>query len=132
MAGSVHWVFDLDGTLVDGLSATSLRPGAAELLERLVGSGARVSLWSAGGADYARRVTERAGIAGWFGAVADKEVGADGRWELPAGWDAHAAVVCVDDDPERLPLGVRAVAVRPFLGATHDDALSAIDVPAGC
>ncbi|MCU4183476.1 hypothetical protein K6U06_03820 [Acidiferrimicrobium sp. IK] len=121
-----HWVFDLDGTLVDGLAATSLRPGAAALLDRLGLAGARVFLWSAGGAAYASRVAEGLGIAHWFAAVADKEPGADGRWVLPREWASGHEVVCVDDEPGRLPHGVRIVAVRPWLGATSDAVLDGV------
>jgi hypothetical protein len=127
-----HWVFDLDGTLVDGISATRLRPGAEELLDRLAAAGCRLSLWSAGGAEYADRIATRVGIRSRFAAVAAKAVDVDGRWALPAGW-AAVPVTCVDDEPGRLPPGVRTVALRAWLGGA-DDALRSVQVgdrPAG-
>ena len=48
------WVFDVDGCLLDGMSASSLRPGALELLDELARRGVRLLVWSAGGAQYAR------------------------------------------------------------------------------
>jgi hypothetical protein len=119
-----HWIFDLDGTLADGLSARFLRPGAVDLLSLLVDRRTRVSMWSAGGTAYVEDVTARLGIAGWFSSVGDKTVGHLGRWQLPAGWaETGVAVVCVDDEPGRLPDGVLGVAVRPWLGSAHDDGL---------
>ena len=43
------WVFDVDGCLVDSLTGTSLRPGAATLLAGLRARGRTVIVWSAGG-----------------------------------------------------------------------------------
>jgi hypothetical protein len=101
---AAHWVFDLDGTLADGLSARFLRPGAVDLLSLLVDRGTQVSMWSAGGTAYVLDVTGRLGIAGWFSAVGDKAVGDRGRWQLPAGWaGSDRLVVCVEDEPGRLP-----------------------------
>jgi phosphoserine phosphatase len=121
-----HWVFDVDGTLADAMAATRLRPGAGGLLDRLAGGGATLSLWSAGGAPYASRVADRLDIRDYFAGVAGKAVGAGGRWVLPPGWGDHARVVCVDDEPGRLPTGVEVVAVRPWLGAPSDAVLSGL------
>jgi len=123
-----HWVFDLDGTLVDGLAASRLRPGAAELLRRLAADGMRLSLWSAGGAAYALRVATRLGVDALFSAVGEKVAGDDGRWVLPVGWQVAGGVVCVDDEPGRLPLDVGALPVRPWLGGAHDNVLVHLDV----
>ena len=54
------WVLDVDGTIVDSLTGTSLRPGSAELLASLREVGVRTILWSAGGADYALAASHRA------------------------------------------------------------------------
>ncbi len=114
-----HWVFDLDGCVVDAISATRARPGTDGLVAALRSRGARVSVWSAGGADYVGRVLDRLGLDGLFGTVAGKVVAPDGCWTLPPGWRAERTV-CVDDEPGRLPSGVEVRAVRPYLGSAAD------------
>src|ERR1700760_2782754 len=51
--GAECWIFDVDGSLVDSLSGTSLRPGARALLTHLHEQGRTIIWWSAGGNRYA-------------------------------------------------------------------------------
>ena len=120
-----HWRFDLDGCLVDSFAATDLRPHAAELLLALRARGLRVTIWSAGGEEYARRVAARVGIAALVDGYDEKVRGPDGRWTLTG--VAAADLVCVDDQPEGLPRGVTVVAVFPYLGPDpHDRVLEQV------
>jgi hypothetical protein len=122
----VVWLFDLDGCLVDSFAATDLRPLAHDALAAVRASGAGVMLWSAGGVEYARRVVERIGIDTHFDDVLPKERGPDGRWVLDLAV-VGAEITCVDDQPEGLPTGVRAVAVFPYVGPNaHDRALQQV------
>jgi hypothetical protein len=74
------WVFDVDGCLIDSLTGTSLRPGAAALLESLRERGNAVVLWSAGGAHYARARASEQGIDALVDAFHSKSGrDADGR-----------------------------------------------------
>jgi long-chain acyl-CoA synthetase len=121
------WVFDVDGCLVDSLTGTSLRPGARELLAHL-GSGSRVILWSAGGADYARARAEQFGvdrhISGYY---AKDERNGDGCY-VTGHLALHAdRAVFVDDRPEDLGPELEVMAVSPYLSEdTHDRALEAV------
>lgn len=122
------WVFDVDGTLLDGMSARSLRPGAMDLMDELTARGIRIVVWSAGGADYARRRLAAAGIAEFVSAWHDKDArDADLRYvttHLDIDLD-HT--VFVDDQPKDLPIGARVIAVRPYLAPNdYDQGLSAI------
>jgi hypothetical protein len=69
---AVRWLFDVDGTLIDGVTGRSLRPGARELLMALRDRGVAVLLWSAGGAEYAWRRAEDTGIGDLVDAAFDK------------------------------------------------------------
>jgi phosphoglycolate phosphatase-like HAD superfamily hydrolase len=121
------WWFDLDGTLTDSMAATSLRPFTVELLTSLLGRDRRVAMWSAGGDDYAIRVTERLGIAEYFEEFHTKIRGHDGRWMLPELRSGDGNPVCVDDQIDGLPIGIRAIRVFPYLGHNpHDTALLAL------
>jgi phosphoglycolate phosphatase-like HAD superfamily hydrolase len=120
------WVFDLDGCIVDSHTGTSLRPGALELLEQLRSVGARVVLWSAGGADYARRRADEHGVTSLFDAFHEKD-GRDGAGRyLTAHFLAdHRRVVFVDDRPEDMPEDAEVIAVSPYLGQNpHDRGLA--------
>ena len=99
------WIFDLDGTLIGSVRSDVLRPGAVELLDALAAGGSVCALWSAGGADYARRMAERHGLADRFVAIASKSVRSDGvRWDAPPfGWvPATTRRVYVDDAIKRV------------------------------
>jgi hypothetical protein len=124
---ATQWLFDVDGTLIDSLSGTTLRPGAAELLERVRATGATVILWSAGGAEYARARAASLGIEHLVDEFHDKDGrDADGRYLLPP-TVALAGATFVDDRPEDMPIGATVVAVSPYLsGNTHDRALARV------
>ena len=117
------WVFDVDGCLVDSLTGTSLRPGARELLEHLrAEGGARVVVWSAGGGDYAERRTHDLGVGHLVDAFHSKEErDDDGRYRTDHFLSDPSAAVFVDDRPEDLPVGARAIAVSPYLAANPHD-----------
>lgn len=118
-----HWLFDLDGCLVDSFDGTSLRPLAQELLEALVNQGFGVDIWSAGGAEYAERVALRVGICGLIGRFFTKDRGPLGKWVLPSELSGFR-VVCVDDQPDGVPPDVEKISVFPYLGPNaHDQVL---------
>ena len=120
------WVLDVDGTIVDSLTGTSLRPGSAELLASLREVGVRTILWSAGGADYARlRATEH-GIASLVDECHDKDGrDASGRYRTDHFLRSTRDVVFVDDRPEDLPTGAAVIAVAPYLSDNpHDRGLA--------
>jgi len=113
------WVFDVDGCLIDSLTGTSLRPGAAPLLEALREQGHAVVLWSAGGAEYARDRASEHGIDLLVDAFHSKSSrDGDGRYVTAAFLDRLDAAIFVDDRPEDLPIGATIVAVSPYL--SHD------------
>jgi phosphoglycolate phosphatase-like HAD superfamily hydrolase len=127
------WVFDLDGCIVDSHTGTSLRPGALELLDRLRSAGARIVLWSAGGADYARRRADEHGVTSRFDAFHDKD-GRDpaGRYRTDHFLVDHRRVVFVDDRPEDMPEDAEVIAVSPYLGQNpHDRGLAGARARAG-
>jgi FMN phosphatase YigB (HAD superfamily) len=123
------WVFDVDGCLIDSLSGTALRPGAAELLAELGERGCEVHLWSAGGADYARQRARAHGIDRLVRCFHDKaERDGDGRYVPHAITTDLAEAVFVDDRPEDLPIGATVLAVFPYLAENpHDRALWKLD-----
>jgi hypothetical protein len=110
------WALDLDGSLIDLLTGTRLRPGARELVMLLCEAGARVVLWSAGGSGYAQERAQRLGLAPYVSAYHDKvRSGTEGPWRtghMPA---ADRPSVCVDDQPEYCPPSARVIAVRPYI-----------------
>jgi hypothetical protein len=113
------WVFDLDGCLIDALTGTRLRPGAATLLHDLRAVAAGVHLWSAGGAEYARRRAEAVGVGELFDGIHDKDQrSSDGSYVAAFVADLSAAVF-VDDTPGDVPRAATVIPVRPYL-APHD------------
>src|SRR5579871_4020656 len=116
------WVFDVDATLFDSHTGTSLRPGTVALLEHLRGRGDVVFLWSAGGSAYARTRAEAVGVGQFFEAFLDKDArDASGRIP-PVRVDASVArVIYVDDSPEDLPVDVEVITVSPYLVANPHD-----------
>jgi long-chain acyl-CoA synthetase len=109
------WVFDVDGTILDSLTGTSLRPGVDELLRRLRAEGCRVLLWSAGGAGYARDRASQHGIDGLFDGFFDKDQrDAQGRY-VPTFLATPLAATYVDDRPEDMPIGAAIIPVSPYL-----------------
>ena len=122
-----RWLFDVDGTIIDSLTGTSLRPGVVELLERIRATGATVTLWSAGGDDYSRACAEAHGIDRLVDHFHAKEVrDGHGRYLPPAGVTLSEAVF-VDDRPEDMPVGATVLTVFPYLADNpHDRALTAV------
>ncbi len=121
-------MFDVDGCLIDSLTGTSVRPGAVELLSQLHDRGCRLLLWSAGGAEYARRRAREHGLAEFFDAFHDKE-GRDaaGRYVTDALSTDLGCLVFVDDRPEDMPAGANVVAVAPYLADNpYDRALESV------
>ena len=117
------WVFDVDGCIIDSLTGTSLRPGARELLEHLrADDGARVVVWSAGGADYAERRAHDLGVGHLADAFHSKdERDGDSRYRTDHFLPDPSTAVFVDDRPEDLPVGARVIAVSPYLAANPHD-----------
>jgi phosphoglycolate phosphatase-like HAD superfamily hydrolase len=132
MVPATVWVFDVDGCLVDSLTGTSLRPGAPELLAHLRQHDCRVLLWSAGGADHARRRAQEQGIVELIDGFHSKE-GRDNAGHYVIGFLADPrAAVFVDDRPEDIPLGTDVVAVSPYLvDNPHDRGLALVAARAG-
>lgn len=121
MLGEV-WAFDLDGTLIGSIRSDRLRPGAVELLSVLRARGATCVLWSAGGADYARRQASAHGIAEHFdGVYAKSGRSADGRYAIDHFDRAHRPTCFVDDVPGDLPAGAEVVVVGQFFGGNSGD-----------
>ena len=122
------WAFDVDGTLIDSITGSSLRPMARSVLEVLHARGATVVLWSAGGGDYARRRAEAHGIDDLVHACYDKGVrDGEGRYLTSHLAGEHRPHVCVDDQPDELPAGVESIGVSAYLAPDpHDRGLVAL------
>src|SRR5580698_6743251 len=127
------WVFDVDGTLVDSLTGSSLRPGTADLLASLAALPARVLFWSAGGHDYAAQRAAQFGVESLVTGFFAKE----GRDESGFYLTSHLALgsgltVFVDDRPEDLSPGLTVIAVSPYLvHDPHDRGLTEVARRAG-
>ena len=122
------WVFDVDGSLVDSLTGTSLRPGARALLAHLAERDDRVLCWSAGGQDYAAQRIAQFGldafVSGCFGKDRRDKSGFYVTSHLPLG---TRSTVFVDDRPEDLAPGLTVVALPPYLADDpHDRGLERI------
>ena len=120
-------VFDVDGTLIDSLTGTSLRPGSVELLTDLRRAGYATILWSAGGASYAWDRAREHGIAELFDSFQPKEErDTEGRYRstfIP-GLDR---AVFIDDRPEDMPVGANVIAVSPYIAHNpHDRGLAKV------
>mgnify|MGYP006275240457 CR=1 FL=1 len=122
------FAFDVDGTLIDSLSGTSLRPGTTELIDRLSSTGHRVVLWSAGGATYAAERAATHGIEA--DAFFDKDLrDADGRYVATALSLEGAEVIFIDDRPEDMPRDATVIALSPYLSHNpHDRGLDRVVV----
>jgi long-chain acyl-CoA synthetase len=125
---STVWAFDVDGCLVDSITGTSLRPLARPVLEHLQARGTTVVLWSAGGGEYARRHAVRHGIGDLVSACYDKDARDEsGRYVVTHLDHEHQPDVCVDDQPDELPLHVDRIAVTPYLAPDpHDQGFAAL------
>jgi long-chain acyl-CoA synthetase len=126
-------VFDVDGCLIDSLTGTSLRPGAAQLLAALHADGLEIRLWSAGGAVYARQKATAHGIQRFFSSFHDKEGRDDnGRYVTDGVLSGTGPVVFVDDHPEDLPHGADVLAVSSYIYTDrHDRGLARVAARAG-
>jgi phosphoglycolate phosphatase-like HAD superfamily hydrolase len=127
------WVFDVDGTLVDAMSASSLRPGAREILAHLRNVAAQVIWWSAGGEDYARRMAVALGVSDLVDEFHTKGGrGSDGRYLTDHFLPAVSSPIFVDDSPSDLPLGAHHIAVFPYIAPNvHDRGLVPVARAAG-
>jgi long-chain acyl-CoA synthetase len=122
------WVFDVDGTLVDSLTGTSLRPGTRDLLASLVARDAQVFFWSAGGHAYAAERASQFGVeslvSGFFAKEGRDESGFYATAHLGLG---SGSTVFVDDRPEDLSPSLTVVAVSPYLvDDPHDRGLAIV------
>lgn len=116
------WVFDVDGTVIDSLTGTSLRPHVPELLAHLRDRGCRTILWSAGGAAYAAERAAQHGVAELVDAFHDKDGRDDqGRYTVHRFLPELTGSVFVDDRPEDMPVGADVVAVSPYLSPDPHD-----------
>jgi long-chain acyl-CoA synthetase len=119
---AVTWAFDVDGTLIGSIRSDRLRPGAADLLARLVERGVAIVLWSAGGAGYARDMADHHGIGHYFaGFYAKQDRDEHKRYSVDHFAAEHHPIVFVDDSVIDLPLGSRMVEVSQFLGSNDAD-----------
>jgi long-chain acyl-CoA synthetase len=130
---SCCWVFDVDGTLVDSLTGTSLRPGARDLLISFAARDSRVLFWSAGGQAYAAQRAAQFDVESLVKGFFAKE----GRDRSGFYTTSHLALgsgptVFVDDHPEDLPPGLSVIAVSPYLvDDIHDRGLAEVARRAG-
>jgi long-chain acyl-CoA synthetase len=120
-------IFDVDGTLIDSLTGTSLRPGSVELLTHLRAAGHVTILWSAGGATYAQHRAGEHGVAELFDAFHPKdERDAEGRYR-PTFHPTLEGAVFIDDRPEDMPVGANVIAVSPYIAHNpHDRGLAKV------
>ena len=128
-----RWVFDVDGTLIDSLTGSSLRPLTISVLSALQSAGHSLVLWSAGGAEYARQRASQHGIDRFFVRFAAKaERGRDRRYLLDAMAECEQSTIFVDDVPEDLPSTAIVVRVWPYLSCDpHDRGLQSVIQVAG-
>jgi long-chain acyl-CoA synthetase len=121
------WVFDVDGCLIDSMSGSSLRPLAESLIVGLRARDITVVLWSAGGADYARRRARQVGIEAQVSAFYGKATrDGEGRWSIEHFLPAHRQAIFVDDQPDEVPRAVQVIGVSPYIGENpHDRGLAA-------
>ncbi|HEU4428885.1 MAG TPA: NIF family HAD-type phosphatase [Myxococcota bacterium] len=122
------WVFDVDGCLIDAMTGRSLRPLAAVLLGELRERGAEIVLWSAAGAEYARRKAAFVGIAELVAAFYAKTTrDAAGRWSAAHLAPEHRAATFIDDMPDEAPHSPRLIPVSPYIAENaHDGGLEPV------
>jgi len=120
------WLFDVDATLIDGVTGGHLRPHARSLLEQLQARGIRVLLWSSGGAEYALRRARQHAIDHLVdGSFSKRRQDPGGPWDMPSELRTAPPSVLVDDVPDEVPAVGEVVRGRPYLGPNpHDDVLA--------
>jgi long-chain acyl-CoA synthetase len=127
------WIFDVDGSLVDSLTGTSLRPGARALLAHLYEQEGMIIWWSAGGEPYAWQRAHQFEVDSFVSACYAKlerdEMGCYRTGHLAA----HGRkLVFVDDRPEDLSRDIEVVAVSPYIADNpHDRGLLPAAIRAG-
>jgi len=93
-----------------------------ELVELLQAAGTTLVVWSAGGADYARRMLAQFDLERHFCAYYDKNLrGSDGRYLIDHLAPEHRPGTLVDDYPHEVPEVGRVIGVRQFLGGNPAD-----------
>ena len=116
------WLFDVDGTLIGSIRSGVLRPRVVELFDLLRRNGETIVVWSAGGADYARRKLDRFDLTGHVAGFYDKDRrGRDGRYLVSHLPPHHRPGTCVDDFSGEVPLESRIVRVPQFFGGNSAD-----------
>lgn len=112
----------MDACLIDALTGSSLRPGTVEILSTLRAKCNRLLLWSAGGADYARRRAEQHGIASFFAECLGKDRrDSEGYYEISHLGAPDSLLIFVDDQPGDIPPKARRVPVAPYLRPDDGD-----------
>lgn len=122
------WVFDVDGCLVDEITGSTLRPLATDVFEALERTGVDIVVWSAGGADYARRRLAQFGLEDRVASFHGKLVRTSGgHWSTVEISARRRPRLFVDDRPGDLAPDVPVLAVPPYLGGSrHDRGLRAV------
>jgi long-chain acyl-CoA synthetase len=126
----VWWVFDVDATLVDSFTGSSLRPGAFDLLVELTDARQRVFLWSAGGADYAQRRAQLHQVDSMIEGFYSKEERSDGgRFRTDHFVPPEQTAIYIDDIEGDPPEEMIRLHVSPYLVANdHDRGLEPVKI----
>ena len=122
------WAFDIDGTLIGAIRSDVLRPGVIDVFTAINAVGARVVLWSAGGADYAQRMADNHGLTDHVHGYFEKPDRAGAPfYSVDHFPNTIRPTVFVDDSPSDLPPHWDVIAVEPFMGSNaHDRGLDAV------
>lgn len=116
------WLFDVDGTLIGSIRSNVLRPGADQLFSVLHNQGKTIIVWSAGGADYARRMLAQFDLHHLVTAFYDKAArDKHGRYRTDHLADEHQPGILVDDVPGDMPEPEKVLAVSQFMGSNPHD-----------
>ena len=85
-------MFDVDATILDGMSGRVLRPLVRETFAELVARGRMVVLWSAGGEQYAQRKAADHALDSHVAACFGKDRRSDdGTFEATGSWIASTS-----------------------------------------
>jgi long-chain acyl-CoA synthetase len=127
------WIFDVDGSLVDSLTGTSLRPGARALLAHLHEHAGAVLWWSAGGESYASQRACQFDVDSFVSGFYSKaERDERGRYRTNHLAVPDCTMVFVDDRPEDLSPDAEVIAVSPYIADNpHDRGLAPATLRAG-